>query len=89
MKKILVIVVILLTICGCAKKDEVKQETKKEEKKEEVIEDTYKDENTTPIGIYNLQGNTLTKLTKINKTPVVEQDLGVFQIYPSNEDTRI
>lgn len=87
MKKILVIVVILLTICGCAKKDEVKQETKKEEKKEEVIEDTYKDENTTPIGIYNLQGNTLTKLTKINKTPVVEQDLGVFQIYPSNEDT--
>ena len=86
MKKLLIIMIILLTICGCTKKVEVKEKPK-EEKKEEIIKDTYKDENNTPIGIYNLQGNTLTKLTKINKTPVVEQDLGVFQIYPSNEDT--
>ena len=86
MKKILLVLVVLLLFCGCTKKEEVKEKPK-EEKKEEIIKDTYKDENNTPIGIYNLQGNTLTKLTKINKTPVVEQDLGVFQIYPSNEDT--
>ncbi len=87
MKKLIIIVIILLTFCGCTNKKEPKQEPKKLEKKEEIIKDTYKDNNTTPIGIYNLQGNTLTKLTKINKTPIVEQDLGVFQIYPSNEDS--
>ena len=86
MKKLLLVLIVLLIVCGCTKKEEVKEKPK-EEKKEEVIEkDTYKDENKTPIGIYKVQGNTLTKLTKINVTPVVEQDMGVFQIYPSNED---
>ena len=86
MKKLLLVLIVLLIVCGCTKKEEVKEKPK-EEKKEEVIEkDTYKDENKTPIGFYKVQGNTLTKLTKINVTPVVEQDMGVFQIYPSNED---
>ena len=85
MKKILLVLVVLLLFCGCAKKEKVIEKTK-EEKKEIVEKDTYKDENKTPIGIYKVQGNTLTKLTKINVTPVVEQDMGVFQIYPSNED---
>lgn len=86
MKKILLVLVVLLLFCGCTKKEEVKEKPK-EEKKEEVIEkDTYKDENKTPIGFYKVQGNTLTKITKVNVTPVVEQDMGVFQIYPSNED---
>ena len=86
MKKILLVLVVLLLFCGCTKKEKVIEKTK-EEKKEEVIEkDTYKDENKTPIGFYKVQGNTLTKITKVNVTPVVEQDMGVFQIYPSNED---
>ena len=86
MKKLLLVLVVLLLFCGCTKKEEVKEKPK-EEKKEEVIEkDTYKDENKTPIGFYKVQGNTLTKITKVNVTPVVEQDMGVFQIYPSNED---
>lgn len=86
MKKILLVLVVLLLFCGCTKKEKVKEKPK-EEKKEEVIEkDTYKDENKTPIGFYKVQGNTLTKITKVNVTPVVEQDMGVFQIYPSNED---
>lgn len=86
MKKILLVLVVLLLFCGCTKKEKVIEKTK-EEKKEEIIEkDTYKDENKTPIGFYKVQGNTLTKITKINVTPVVEQDMGVFQIYPSNED---
>ena len=85
MKKILLVLVVLLLFCGCTKKEEVQGKQKK--KKKEIVEkDTYKDENKTPIGIYKVQGNTLTKLTKINVTPVVEQDMGVFQIYPSNED---
>ena len=87
MKKLIVIGIILLTICGCTKKEKIKEEPKKQEEKKEIIENIYKDENITPIGVYNLQGNTLTKLKTINKTPVIEQDLGVFQIYPSNEDT--
>ncbi len=86
MKKLLLVLIVLLIVCGCTKKEEVKEKPK-EEKKEEVIEkDTYKDENKTPIGFYKVQGNTLTKITKVNVTPVVEQDMGVFQIYPSNED---
>ena len=85
MKKLLLVLIVLLIVCGCTKKEEVKEKPKK--KKKEIVEkDTYKDENKTPIGIYKVQGNTLTKLTKINVTPVVEQDMGVFQIYPSNED---
>lgn len=87
MKKILIIIIMIITICGCTKKEEIKQPNKKEEKTEEIIKDTYIDENTTPIGIYKLQGNKLTKLSKINTTPIVEQDIGVFQIFPSNEDT--
>ena len=74
MKKILLVLVVLLLFCGCTKKEEV------------IEKDTYKDENKTPIGFYKVQGNTLTKITKVNVTPVVEQDMGVFQIYPSNED---
>ena len=86
MKKILLVLVVLLLFCGCTKKEKVIEKAK-EEKKEEVIEkDTYKDENKTPIGFYKVQGNTLTKITKVNVTSVVEQDMGVFQIYPSNED---
>ena len=86
MKKYLIIVLILLALCGCSnKKNQGKEKPKVKEKKE--IVDTYKDENNTPIGIYKLQGNTLTKLDTVNVTPVVEQDMGIFQIYPSNEET--
>ena len=58
---------------------EEKKESVKKEKKEEVV-DTYKDNNTTPIGIDKLQGNTLTRLNTINVTPVIEQEIGTFQI---------
>ena len=87
MKKVLILLVIILTICGCTKKEIKEQNKEKEEKKQEVVENIYKDENITPIGIYKQQGNTLSKLNTINITPVVEQDIGVFQIYPSNEET--
>lgn len=87
MKKLLIPILILLLICGCTKETK-KEEVIKKEKKEEpvVVEETYKDLNNTPIGIYKLNGNTLTKLTSIDKHLNVEEDIGVFQIYPSNED---
>ena len=86
MKKIIISILIILLICGCTK--ETKKEVVKEKKKEEpiVIEETYKDLNNTPIGIYKLNGNTLNKLTTIDKHLNVEEDIGIFQIYPSNED---
>ena len=87
MKKLLIPILIILLICGCTKETK-KEEVIKKEKKEEpvVVEETYKDLNNTPIGIYKLNGNTLTKLTSIDKHLNVEEDIGVFQIYPSNED---
>ena len=91
MKKVGFLFLILLSLCcGCEK-----QEIKKEEKEEvsssfdEVIETTppYVDQNTMPIGIYQLRGNTLTKLHSITITPVVEEDIGIFQLYPSEEES--
>ena len=83
MKKTIILVIILLLITGCGK-DITRKENIKE--KEEVI-DTYKDLNNTPIGIYELDSNnTLTKLSTINKTLNIEEDIGIFQIYPSNEN---
>ena len=86
MKKLIIPLLVLLLICGCSK--EVKKEEPKKEKKKEtiIVEDTYKDLNNTPIGIYNLNGNTLNKLTSINKHLNVEEDIGIFQLYFSNED---
>lgn len=89
MKKNIIILFIIITfICGCSKKEEVK-EIKNDDIKEEIIEDIpkYTDLNNTPIGIYELNGNTLKRLSSINKKLNVEEDIGIFQIYPSNEDT--
>ena len=95
MKRIILIIIMILFICGCTnnkekeqiKENNVKEKVEEKEKvKEKEVIDTYKDENTTPIGIYKLEGNTLTRLSTINETPVVEKDIGIFQIYPSNEE---
>ncbi len=89
MKRLLLLLFIpLLLICGCEntnKNVDIKN-IKPDIKKEEVKED-YIDSNNTPIGIYSLNGNSLTKLNTINKKPVVEEDLGIFQIYFSNDDS--
>ena len=86
MKKILLsIILIMILLTGCEKK-ETPQEIEKP-KEEPVPEIVYKDENTTPIGIYRLNGNTLTRLDRIDATLNVEEDVGTFQIFPSNEET--
>ena len=86
MKKVLFLLMLVICLCGCEKEEvKIEETTKPDVQKEEV--ETYKDLNQTPIGIYSLNGNQLTRLTTITKKPVIEEDLGVFQIYPSNENT--
>lgn len=85
MKKILILILCILVITGCTKKEVKKEEKKKiSPEKEEVIK--YQDNNKTPIGLYKLEGNKLTKLDKINKTLNVEENVDSFQIFPSTEN---
>ncbi len=87
MKKILLIIVLLLIVCGCSNtKSNVEEKVVKPNVQKEEVKQDYVDQNNTPIGIYQLNGNTLTKLTTITKKPVIEEDLGVFQVYPSNDN---
>ena len=88
MKKAFLLLFIILLTCGCQKEQaNLKIKTiPPDEKKEESLP-LYQDSNTTPIGIYQLNGNSLTKLTTITKKTVVEEDLGLFQVYPANDDT--
>ena len=86
MKKYFVWLLLLICLTGCVKDEKTLPKKEKTISPEEVLED-YQDSNTTPIGIYSLEGNTLTKLTKVTKDLQVEQDIGIFQIYPSNLDS--
>ena len=88
LKLFIILLIPILFICGCDKK-ETNKETKKKKEKQEVIvkEPEYVDENKTPIAIYKLQGNKLIKLTEDEEILSPLEDIGIFQIYPSNEDT--
>lgn len=84
-KNIILLMLFILLICGCEKENKDNNISKEEKVYPEKV-DVYKDENNTPIGIYKLDGSSLTRLDTYYFTPVVEQDIGVFQIYPSNEN---
>lgn len=75
---------LLVIISGCDKK-----EIKKKEKKKVEVEyvEKYEDLNNTPISFYTSNDSGLVKLTKINKKLVSLEDIGIFQIYPSNEES--
>ena len=83
MKKYLLVIIICLLCIGCGKKEVVIKE--KEDIKEEVVEDSYKDLNNTPIGLYRLSGNKLVKVEKDIKKFKVEEDIGIYQVYFSND----
>ncbi len=85
MKKFIFVIMIIIFMAGCIQSKKVSEIKKSPQKKEEVTND-YNDSNNTPIGIYKLSGNTLQRIDTINITPVVEEDIGIFQIYPSNDD---
>jgi len=86
MKKIIMILLLIpLLFVGCTKKEIQKKEVTPTPQKEKVIK--YQDENTTPIGLYKLNGNTLNKLTTMKKSLAIEEIVDTFQIFPSKEDT--
>ena len=77
MKKIIFVILCLLLFTGCEKETKQKEVKKiKEEVKEE-----YKDLNNTPIGIYELKGNSLTRINNITKHLNVEEDIGIFKYF--------
>ena len=82
-KKIIIILIIVIICSGCIKKEEKKKEKKKVDV--ELVE-KYEDLNNTPISFYKINGNHLDKLTKINTRLVTLEDIGIFQVYPSNEE---
>ena len=89
MKKILLFFFMILLVSGCQK--EIKEEKVKEEPIEEApveeVAPAYQDLNTTPISFYQLQGNTLTKLSTVSGNYKALDDVGVFQIFFSNEES--
>lgn len=84
MKKIIILIIGLLLVVGCENRDDG---TKVIKDKVETIkeEEVYKDDNNTPIGIYKLSNNKLTRLDTITKILNVEEDIDTFQIYFSND----
>lgn len=86
MKKTIYFLIFILLLCGCSKVD--KKKLPKDEKKEEIIQkiEVYKDLNDTPISFYQLNGNTLAKISNISESYNALDDIGIFQIYPSNEE---
>ena len=90
MKKLFIYLFLVLLIVGCGKKETI-NDTKEpiilEEKEEnhEIKEEIYLDENNTPIGLYIERQNKL-ELVDVYKTSITSGlDIGVFQIYPSND----
>lgn len=85
MKKIIITIIVILLITGCSNKED--KEIKKEAKERMPQKEVYKDLNTTPIGIYSLENNTLKKQTSITKHLNSLEDIDIFNIFPSNEST--
>lgn len=89
-RKILIIIIIVLLITGCKSNNKNINETKQIiNNEEEIIEEkeTYKDENETPISFYRLSNNTLHRIETINISPSPMEDIGIFQVYPSKEES--
>lgn len=89
MKKGMILVLIgILFLSGCTKKEQSKTE-EVVEKKEEIVENTpkYIDDNHTPISFYKLKGNKLEKVTSLSGNYNSMDDVTLLQIYPSIEDS--
>ena len=89
MKQIILFLFIFLFTIGCSSKTnniEVKEPDNSVDNSVVDSVEVYTDLNSTPIGFYKLSGNRLTRLNNINVNASSEDDIGLFQIYPSNED---
>ena len=88
-RKVLILIIIVLLLTGCKNARTPKKEMPKKNIEEEVVveeQDIYIDENKTPISFYKLSGNTLQKINTININPSPMEDIGIYQVYPSNEE---
>ena len=83
---LLFIFIVFISGCKNEKTKEIIKEEVMEPAAEEEVLPSYIDANNTPISFYTLQGNKLIKLTEITKHLNVEEDIGLFQIFPSNEN---
>ena len=87
MRKIVLILVMLILICGCNKKQEIIENEEKidevETEEENVVQ--YIDENNTNIGIYLYQNGTYNLITQYETSLLDDKDIAIFDIYPSNE----
>ena len=87
MKKILIIFAcFILCACGSKKKNEIKKDNKNNIEKIEK-KDVYKDDNNTVVGLYLEKGRTLEFVTDYSTDIVTGKDIGVYQIYFSNDNT--
>ena len=85
MKKIIIIFMCFI-LCACgSKKNNVVKNTNNIKKVEEV-KDTYKDDNNTIVGLYLEKGRTLELVTDYSTDIVSGKDIGVYQIYFSNDN---
>ena len=84
MKKVIIFLIVIILCCGCV--NNKKTETKKKKKVEADYIEKYEDLNNTPIGFYSSNDSGLIRINKINKTLVPMEDIGIFQIYPSDDN---
>ena len=86
-KTIIILALASILLVGCTKKEVKQKETKKIENTEnvEVVpqEPVYEDKNNTPIGLYS---NGI-KIQNFNKATAPLEDINIFQIYPSKEQS--
>ena len=87
MKRVLIIFACLL-LCACSsKKNSEIKKTKDSLKKVEEEKITYKDDNNTIVGLYLEKGRALELVTDYSTDIVSGKDIGVYQIYFSNDNT--
>ena len=83
------LLVLIFFLYGCSQNEKKNLLSKEIVSQEEpTIEvSSYQDENDTPISFYTLHGNTLNKCENITGEFQAMDDIGLFQVYPSREDT--
>ena len=84
MKKIIILSIMILILTGCSKKENIQIDNN--EPIEIIEKEEYKDENNTLIGLYIEKGNKLELITDYKTNIKSGVDIGIFQIYPSNDN---
>ena len=80
MKKVIIIMVMALVLCGCSNKQNTNKSTKSNKNENSKTEkvDNYKDENNTTVGIYLEKGRKLELLKDYSTNIVSEKDQIIF-----------